>query len=195
MLDSICFVKCPDRSHRQRRCWGGTSWKGIWPPGVCWDTPHWTPGLIWRFHPRNWLYQQRARLLLTIITNLEWSFVRSKYYGIPEHDVVLSGSSTNASRWILLARLSKLTDRQELSYFSPTCNLLKSLIRRLLAAVVIVISAPLSNQVFSSSRLLITGWRDQTALKYPTRWDYQFKWSWRTWGEKYPITKVILPSL
>ena len=83
---------------------------------------------------------ERARWLLLIITNLEWSFVRSKYDSIPQHDVVLRGGAAHTSRGILLTRLGKFT-RPELTLFVPqTCNLLKSLIRRLLAAVVIFVS-------------------------------------------------------
>ena len=48
------------------------------------------------------LAEKEAVISLSTITNLEWSFMRSKYNGIPEHDVVLGGSSTDPSGRILL---------------------------------------------------------------------------------------------
>ena len=65
--------------------------------------------------------------------------MRSKNDGIPEHDVVLSGRSADPSRGILLVKkLNISVSTHGLWPLASTCNLLKSLIRRLLAAVVIV---------------------------------------------------------
>ena len=60
--------------------------------------------------------------------------MRSKNNGIPQHDVVFSGRSADPGRGILLIKNLNIVSGEIIS----TCNLLKSLIRRLLAAVVIV---------------------------------------------------------
>ena len=65
----------------------------------------------------------------------------AEYDSIPEHDVVFCGGSAHASRGVLLKiHIVSQTRRKVLhsALCRRTCSLLKSLINRLLAAVVIV---------------------------------------------------------
>ena len=83
----------------------------------------------------------------------------------------------------------------------PTCNLLKSLIRRLLAAVVILISTRLSFPVFGSSqyqRIIRLSFSEKFWLigiiNFSLAW---LGWTWLhlpSWDSE-PITKVILYAL
>ena len=103
MLDSTCFVKCPGKFHHPRRCWGGTSWKGIWQPAVCWDTLHWTPELIWKFRPTKWLRpESRDEKYLKSLTSkgVSWGPKMTAFQSIMLFSVGAPLTPAGGSSWV-----------------------------------------------------------------------------------------------